>query len=484
MNSPFNEKKYKSLLEGLEISVLKFSDIPFENLVFRIDAEYFQKNYLIEDKQRIKFKTIYLGEDYMITDGQHGYHEVDDNSEIRHLTAKNFKNWFANDDDTDRLAKWVDENNKRSSLKINDVILTTRGSVGYCAIVKQEVLPANIDQDVARISLKKQERINPQFLITYVNSKFGKDWTKRNQTGMVQQGLALWRINELPIPELKRSFQNKIKEVIENGHESITKSVSSYCQAETLLLETLGLKDFRPCSDPINLKSFKESFFSTGRLDAEYYQKRYEEIEKSIKSFKAGFTTVSNEFSLSKEVIKKIMDFYNYTEISDVNVSDGSISYNKLSVDELPDNGKMILKKDQIIISRVRPNRGAIGIIRECPENYVGSGAFTILSENGNYKKEVLQTLLRSKPYQELIMKYNVGSSYPVVKNEDILNLPIPKLEKSQQQEIAELVEESFRLKKQSEQLLEIAKQAVEMAIEQDESKAMEFINKQINQTP
>lgn len=37
-------------------------------------------------------------------------------------------------------------------------------------------------------------------------------------------------------------------------------------------------------------------------------------------------------------------------------------------------------------------------------------------------------------------------------------------------------IEESFRLKKQSEQLLETAKRAVEIAIEQDEEEAMRYI--------
>ena len=38
------------------------------------------------------------------------------------------------------------------------------------------------------------------------------------------------------------------------------------------------------------------------------------------------------------------------------------------------------------------------------------------------------------------------------------------------------MVEESFKLKKQSEHLLEVAKSAVEMAIEQDEATAIKFI--------
>ena len=41
---------------------------------------------------------------------------------------------------------------------------------------------------------------------------------------------------------------------------------------------------------------------------------------------------------------------------------------------------------------------------------------------------------------------------------------------------LAALIEESFALKKESEQLLEVAKRAVEMAIEQDEAAALSYI--------
>ncbi len=51
-----------------------------------------------------------------------------------------------------------------------------------------------------------------------------------------------------------------------------------------------------------------------------------------------------------------------------------------------------------------------------------------------------------------------------------------PVIDFDKQREIADLVDESFKLKKQSENLLEVGKTAVEMAMEQDEETAMEYI--------
>jgi hypothetical protein len=57
-----------------------------------------------------------------------------------------------------------------------------------------------------------------------------------------------------------------------------------------------------------------------------------------------------------------------------------------------------------------------------------------------------------------------------------IEQVEIPVVDKDVQHQISLLIQESFRLKKESEQLLDLAKRAVEVAIEEGEEKAMEMI--------
>ena len=136
-------------------------------------------------------------------------------------------------------------------------------------------------------------------------------------------------------------------------------------------------------------------------------------------------------------------------------------------------------QKDDIIISTVRPNRGAVAILDE--DNMLVSGAFTVLRERGEYKKEVLQVLLRLPLYRDWLLRYNVGTSYPVIKDDDVLNIPIPLFDDETQSIIVAKVKESSGLRKQSKQLLEYAKQAVEMAIEQGEDSALDWLKDKIS---
>jgi type I restriction enzyme, S subunit len=465
------------LLEGLEAVEIYKSRISLENDILRFDSQYFKKEYLKEDINRKKYENKYLGQIAFITDGQHGYHEVDESSPIRHLTAKNAKGWFANDIDADRIAKWVDDNNKRSSLEMDDLILSTRGTVGLCAIVDSDVLPSNIDQDVARIKFENSKLL-PTVVLTYLNCKVGQDWLERNQTGMVQQGIALWRVREIPLPVFSDTFQNAIDGIIRNSKAIKNKSKDNYKSAETLLLETLGLSNFEPSKEPVNVKGFKESFLTTGRLDAEYYQKKYEEYDKIIRENECGYTSISNEYSLVKSVSSKDKDAYNYIEIGDVNVNDGSATYNLILTSELPANAKTEVKKGDLLISKVRSNRGAVTIIDFDAENLIVSGAFTVLREKKNsvFSNETLKVLLRTTIYKDWLLQFNIGTQYPVIRDEDILNMPIPKISKEIKETVTKQIQSSQNLKKQSEQLLETAKRAVVIAIEQDEEAAIRYI--------
>lgn len=142
---------------------------------------------------------------------------------------------------------------------------------------------------------------------------------------------------------------------------------------------------------------------------------------------------------------------------------------------ELPANAKIKFEKKQLITSKVRPNRGATAILNS-HEGFIGSGAFTVLTESGNINLESLMVYLKTQPIRDLLLKYNTGTSYPVIIDSDILNLPIPLVDKSIQNKIAELVSNASKARKQSKRLLEKAKRGVEIFIEQDETKALEYL--------
>ena len=176
---------------------------------------------------------------------------------------------------------------------------------------------------------------------------------------------------------------------------------------------------------------------------------------------------LKNIASRDDEVIKiKPEVEYKYIEISNINVANSEITTNLLVGKYLPVNAKMKISGGELLISKVRPTRGAIAIVPgSWSENYVASGAFSVFNIDSPMK-ECLQVILRSLIGKLQLEKPTTGTSYPIVTDEDIENVLIPILPKEIQQKIAELVKKSHEARKKSKELLEEAKRKIEEMIE------------------
>ena len=463
----------------MQYSVVNYKSVK-ENSDFRIDADYYHPVYLREDYLVSKFQNVPLGEFTFITDGQHGYHEVDEDSPISHLTAKNAKNWFADTDSADRLAKWVDDKNKRSSLKENDLILSTRGTVGFCALVFQDVLPANIDQDIARIAINEKLFL-PEFILAYFNSQFGQDWIKRNISGMVQQGLSLQKVRTAPIPLFNGSFQKIIRDTILKAKKYIDQSKSLYSQAGQLLHSELGLLGWKPKHELAFVKNFSDTKRSD-RFDAEYFQSKYEEIVDAVKKYKGGFDELGNLVKVKdKNFTPKDDEQYKYIELANIS-SNGEINgYTEDFGNELPSRARRKVQKGDVIVSSIEGSLESIALITEDWKNALCStGFFAINSDKIN--SETLLVLLKTKVGQLQLKKSCKGTILTAIGKDELSKIVLPKIESKIQNQIKEKVIEMYETKKLSKSLLEIAKRGVEMAIEKNEVEAEKWINSEVEE--
>jgi type I restriction enzyme M protein len=85
--------------------------------------------------------------------------------------------------------------------------------------------------------------------------------------------------------------------------------------------------------------------------------------------------------------------------------------------------------------------------------------------------------LINSIIGQTQLERIGTGGVQTNISSSDILNILIPIIDDTIQTQIEEKIKESFALKESSKELLEVAKRAVEIAIEDGEDMAMEYIN-------
>ena len=463
----------------MEYSIVNYKNVRIITDDFRIDADYFRPKYLKEDRQRTHFKNISIGDFCYVTDGQHGYHEVDENSPIYHLTAKNAKGWFANTENADRLAKWVDEKNKRSSLKERDLILSTRGTVGLCALVKKEALPANIDQDVARIAINTKAEIEPEYLLAYLNCGFGQDWLIRNSSGMVQQGLPLDKVRNIPIPLLSSGFQKYCRQIVEAGYKALRDSETLYRQAEQVLLAELGLLNWKPKHRLSFVKNFSDTQASE-RIDAEYFQPMYEEVVGRIKQYKKGFKSLAEIVKVKDKNFQPKDDvIYRYIELANI-LTNGNINgFIEAVGKELPTRARRKVNVGDVIVSTIEGALSSIALINDDLDNALCStGFFIINSEKIN--SETLLVLLKSPVGQLQLKKGCSGTILTAIGDDEFKRIILPDLPAGIQIDIKKKITEMYESRALSKRLLDIAKRGVEMAIEKSEQDAKNWIDAEL----
>ncbi|CCY25711.1 dNA methylase-type I restriction-modification system [Firmicutes bacterium CAG:114] len=464
-------------MDGLECSEILKSELEFSG---RIDAEYYQKKYLAYQDiiNRHDVLPLFKIADFLIGPFGSAYDTSSyvEQSDYRYIRGQDVKPFLLQDTSPRYMADSDFFRLKKYALSSNDILVSVVGTLGNACIIQNHEIPAIFSCKSTAI---KSTGINPFYLLCYLNSKYGKSLLLRKERGAIQKGLNLYDIKTLDTPMFSDLFSECIEMCVNRSFDCIRQAKCNYRDATKQIEEIVGQEQELPeinCST----KTISESFSSTGRLDAEFYQEKYRAYETGILSAAQGYTYIKKEFLQIKEKCSRELDAYNYVEIGDIDVGAGTATFNAVNTSELPDNAKIMTKQGDLLVSTVRPNRGAVAILED--EGLLVSGAFTVLRENGNYPKEILQVLLRTSIYRDWLLRFNVGTSYPVIKDEDVLNMPIPLFEETVKQSIVSKVKEAASLRSQSEQLLEYAKQAVEMAIEQREDVALAWLKEKIGE--
>jgi len=87
----------------------------------------------------------------------------------------------------------------RSQLAANDVLITITGRVGSAAVVREEHLPANINQHIARLRVGSAS-CRPEFLREWLNCPSGQELSNRFVSGGTRAALDYGAIRNIRVP--------------------------------------------------------------------------------------------------------------------------------------------------------------------------------------------------------------------------------------------------------------------------------------------
>ncbi|EPR65652.1 restriction endonuclease subunit S [Cyclobacterium qasimii] len=151
-----------------------------------------------------------------VTDGTHSTVKDDPDGNCFLLSCKNIKNGQILITENDRKinSQTLQQLRKRTGLQINDVLLTTVGTIGEVALVTKVPNNYELQRSVAIIR-GDDSKVLHHFLHQYIKSKFFQNEALNRSKGSVQTCLFLGAINSVPVlmPTYKiiESFQNNIE---------------------------------------------------------------------------------------------------------------------------------------------------------------------------------------------------------------------------------------------------------------------------------
>lgn len=464
----------------MKYSIVNYNQVA-ENFDFRVDAEYFKPEYLgaieeinekhwyyLKDIANIKGgKRLPLNDSFTNDDG------------VPYIRAEDIKDFFVDYEYSPKISYNTHNILKRYQTKYNDILLTIVGnSIGDIGIVKFQLNKCNLTENCAKI-VKIKENFTPEFVFVFLISKFGQYQIQRERVGTGQPKLALVRIKSFQIAQLNQIFQELISQLVVKSYKKIQLCKQLYSDSHKQLLKELNLLNFKPEHQLSYIKNYSD-LTKADRFDAEYFQPKYDTIINMIKSYPDGWDYLQNIININDKNIKPHNDKkYKYIELSNIS-NNGYITGSSLDLGKnLPTRARRLVKKNDLIISSIEGSLDSIALITEEYHNSFCSNGFYVLNSYV-INSETLLCLMKSNLCQMQLKKGCSGTILSAISKDELQKIIIPKINQKTQIQIQEKIQYMHKLKEQSKQLIEIAVRGVEIAIEQNEDMAANWINNEL----
>lgn len=441
----------------------------------RLDAQYYHPTNVALDRTLRQTQVVELGEVAILTDGIHASIQFNEASDVLLISAMSPKQNYFELSKNRHIDLVQHARNPRTSLKIDDVIISTVGTIGNVAVVDKKVLPANSDRHVGIIRLK--QALKPRYLSTFLLCKYGRYQTLRESTGNVQLNLFIDKLEIITVPKASQKFQELIESAVVRANELRSDAYENYRKAINDIEEKLGLSDLAINKSNISIR-YLSNYAESNRLDAEYWLPKYDDYMQQIQknknltlgelvSYKKGEEVGSEKYTDDGVPFVRVADFSPFGIESVVEKKIDRELYDQLK-NNTPRKNEILLTKDGTI--------GMSYVLKE-QQPCILSGAFLRLTTTMDIEEEYLSLVLNSSVGKMQMQRLTGGAIIAHLKPDDAMSLCIPIIDEPYQQSVSAIMKEVFRDIIEARNMFDTCIKAVELSVEKSEAEALSFLN-------
>jgi len=473
----------------LDISIIGLKDLSIGN---RLDSDFYRPEYILLEKLSQNVNFCSFKRLWIRVDASAFYPSIEPLYNTWTLPFLRVANIDSNVKYDEATTIPEEIPNIYTTIKVGnpwDIVITKWWTVARIWFLTQR---SALSRDLILIPSSHLKDYEKKFLYIYLITNHSNKLILKTASLTAQPHLTLNLIKDHPIFFPNDKFQQSISEFFDKVEETKSQAKTYYQQAEQLLLRELGLENYQPSEDNISIKDSNE-IGTFSRMDAEFFQPKYDEIIGKIKEYEWWRDALDNLIEISDEKIQQTGDkiqqtgekiqqtgdkIFQYVELADIDASNWLVNdFTEIERQDLPSRAQMKIRKNDVVLSSVAWSCSKIALITSNADNLVASTGFFILRSKF-FNPETNLILMKSWVYQEFLKRTARGMILEATNKDDFKKYILPKVDKNVQEKIADLVSQSHKARNESKKLLEVAKRAVEVFIEEDEEKAMKFISK------
>jgi len=354
------------------------------------------------------------------------------------------------------------------------LVISKGGTIGYVAIITPDIGICNISQDVIGIKNIPHKEISPYYLVIFLLTKYGQLQLIRGRSQQVQAHLSLDAVRNVLVPIIDRKMQQYVEDLVKHAYEKRVLSENKYQKAEQKLYELLEI-DREEIEKLETEKAYETTFNEVKqslRLDAEYYHPKYIRILELMKKAPFEIKPLKEVVKISNEKIDPTKEPYKTKKFKYVPIAkireDGEIcEWEEFYGWQAPSRARMVIRKGDILVPSLIGTFDKVAIVPEEMDSQLATtGCFVVRVHEGY--PEFFFLLFRTPLFKNQLERYTTGAIMPAVPRKVFENILVPTVPKDAQAEIAELVREYFKLRRESRMLIQEAIRKVEEAIESE----------------
>ena len=369
------------------------------------------------------------------------------------------------------------DNYPKGRIKRGELLIEVKGQAEKVTIVP-DYAPENALISGSLFKLEVDEKkISPSFVYVYFCTKYGRTLRDRVKTNTLIGFVSKPQLYAIPIVVPNADFQAEIEKMVKDSFLQRRKSRELYSFACSLLASALKINELK-FNRPLSYTTKFSDVLHARRADAEYYQPKYQAIAEKLAQYNNGTVSCKNVLTNAMTKLTSGTE-YCYLELADIGKSGEINSCMHDIAENLPSRARQKVKTNDVIVSSVEGSLASCALITEEFNNAICSTGFHVL-RSAEINPETLLLLMKSTPIQALLKQGCSGTILTAILPDALKAIKLPLIRKEVQNELAAKVQESFALRKESKRLLNLAKHAVEVAIEQGEDAAMKLLGENV----